>query len=209
MVNKCTQKWRSLLWACEHLYGFACQESAVRINFGAVIFFLSNNFNLGLCRTCRRPGDSAQLIQTLYIHKIHIWKFIGIWKMFPICDHLQTCWDFFFSVMICWENYPASSNSEHTQLVFMCVLMYFWGENFIEELSRLQIPGKCVFLVSCLLYHPALLQCSFVAGCEKLVISRLRYLNPRSTKHRQNPLIDSMDATLFRTQSCFHPPKFV
>ncbi len=95
----------------------------------------------GLCRTCRRLGGVAQPLQTLYIHKIHRWKFIRIWKNVSIRDHLQNLvlmsgfllyWYDQLKELSCFIKFRAHTAHSTGKA---CVLMYFWGEGLNLELA--------------------------------------------------------------------------
>ena len=132
----------------KHTVFIVCASTPMHVYVPACYFqssLLKTSWLSGSCKTRRRPWDGAQPIQTLYMHKIHRWKFNRISKKcFP---HVTIppppiwcwCWDSSFGDMISWENYPALSNSEHTQLGWhtqrthreVCVCVCLWAENYL------------------------------------------------------------------------------
>lgn len=67
----------------KHTVFIVCASTPMYVYVPSCYFpssFLKTSWLSGSCRTCRRPWHGAQPIQTLYMHKIHRWKFIMISK---------------------------------------------------------------------------------------------------------------------------------
>ncbi len=138
--------------------------STVQCGFRMRILFsiclLKNILTLGLCRTCRGPRDGAQPIRTLYIHKIHKWKFIRIWKKcFPYVTTSRIwCWCWDFSFLLIWSveriillHHIQSTHSWHTQLAVqedVCVCIHV-GEVKVRQRVLLVRHGSLSALPSC------------------------------------------------------------
>ena len=67
----------------KHTVFIVCASTPMHVYVPACYFqssLLKTSWLSGSCKTRRRPWDGAQPIQTLYMHKIHRWKFNRISK---------------------------------------------------------------------------------------------------------------------------------